>query len=118
MKIWNKCVCISKKHYIILVAILVSSSILIASVYAIEEPLVDQIPLLEEKEVEVWTPTKEDLAYQDSMFQIVDQTSRDLDTIKADIDRILYKLERIEYADGTSDSIRYEEGGRIDKNRN
>ena len=100
MKIWNKCVCISKKHYIILVAILVSSSILIASVYTIEEPIEDLIPLSEEKEVEVWTPT------------------RDLDTIKADIDRILYKLERIEYADGSYDSIRYPEGGRIDKNRN
>ena len=53
-----------------------------------------------------------------SRQHVPDQTSRDLDTIKADIDRILYKLERIEYADGSYDSIRYPEGGRIDKNRN
>ena len=52
------------------------------------------------------------------MFYIVDQTSRDMDTIKEAIDAILFKLERLEYADGSSDSIRYEEGSAIDRRRN
>ena len=52
------------------------------------------------------------------MFSIVEQTSMDVDTIKEAIDNILYKLERIEHADGTVDSIRYIEGGAIDRRRN
>ena len=53
-----------------------------------------------------WIPTEEDIQYQDSMFQIIQQTQFEVDTIKQDIDKILYKLERLEYADGTWDSIR------------
>ena len=75
-------------------------------------------PVPEEDQQEVWIPTKEDLAYQDSMFHIVDQTSRDLDTIRKDIDLIIYKLDRLEYKDGSYDSIRYVEGSKIDKKLN
>ena len=66
----------------------------------------------------IWSPTEEDIAYQDSMYTIIEQTSADVDTIKVAIDHILYKLERLEYADGTYDSIRYIEGGPIDRSRN
>ena len=118
MKLWNKCICVSKYNTLIILVILVSSSILIASAYITTEPLVDQIPLVEEKEVEAWIPTAEDIAYQDSMYSIIQNTQKDVDTIKADIDRILYKLERLEYSDGTYDSIRYVEGSKIDKKRN
>ena len=119
MKIWNQCVCISKKHYIILIAILISSGILLASVYTEEQPIEDLVPPMEEtKDVKVWIPTKEDIAYQDSMYSIIQNTQKDVDTIKADIDRILYKLERIEYSDGTSDSIRYVKGSAMDKKLN
>ena len=51
------------------------------------------------------------------MFTIVEQTSMDMDTIKAAIDNILYKLERLEYADGSYDSIRYVAGSQFDINR-
>ena len=51
--------------------------------------------------------TKEDIAYQDSMWTIINQTQLEVDTIKESIDQILYKLDRIEYEDGTYDSIRY-----------
>ena len=54
----------------------------------------------------MWVPTVEDIAYQDSMFCIIEQTQMDVDTIKQDIDKILYKLDRLEYDDGTYDSIR------------
>jgi len=112
MKLWNKCICVSKKHYIILIAILISSGILLASVYTIKEPIKEDLlpPPVSTEEVEVWIPTKEDIAYQDSMYNIIQNTQKDVDTIKADIDRIIYKLDRIEYSDGTVDSIRYVKG--------
>ena len=63
----------------------------------------------------MWIPTKEDIAYQDSMFNIIQQTQSDLDTIKKEI---TYILERLDYEDGSWDSIRYVKGGKIDKLRN
>ena len=111
--------CISSTTIVMIVLGLISSTVLIASILnsGIQEGPYGIIDM-EEKDTTQWIPTKDDLAYQDSMFHIVDQTSRDLDTIKADIDRILYKLERLEYSDGSSDSIRYEEGSAMDIKRN
>ena len=111
--------CISSTTIVMIVLGLISSTVLIASILnsGIKEGPYGIIDI-EEKDTTQWIPTIEDLAYQDSMFHIVDQTSRDLDTIKADIDRILYKLERLEYSDGSSDSIRYEEGSAMDIKRN
>jgi len=72
------------------------------------------------KEVKVdeekpWIPTKEDIAYQDSMYSIIQNTQNDITDIKEDI---VYILERLDYEDGTWDSIRYVKGGKIDKHRN
>tara|TARA_R110002020_G_scaffold157283_3_gene339960 strand:- start:3019 stop:3312 length:294 start_codon:yes stop_codon:yes gene_type:complete len=71
----------------------------------------------EEKDnkIEIWIPTAEDIAYQDSMYQIILQTQNDIDTIKANI---VYILERLDYPDGSWDSIRYVKGGKVDKRRN
>ena len=112
--------CISSTTIVMIVLGLISSTVLIASIMnsGIKEGPYPLNELKEVKDTTQWIPTQEDLAYQDSMFHIVDQTSRDLDTIKADIDRILYKLERLEYSDGSSDSIRYEEGSAMDIKRN
>jgi len=63
----------------------------------------------------MWVPTKEDIAYQDSMFSIIQNTQNDITDIKQDIVLI---LERLDYEDGTWDSIRYVKGGAIDKRRN
>ena len=60
----------------------------------------------EEAPMDMWIPTPEDIAYQDSMYSIIERTSMDVDTIKVAIDHILYKLDRLEYSDGTWDSIR------------
>ena len=70
---------------------------------------------LSEEEEATWIPTAEDIAYQDSMYQIIKSTQNDLTDIKKDIVHI---LERLDYADGTYDSIRYVKGGAIDKRRN
>jgi hypothetical protein len=116
MKIWNKCICFTSRKTMMILATLLISTLVLASVWPNEEPAADVIP--PEPKEEPWIPTKEDIEYQDSMYTIINQTSADVDTIKADIDRILFKLERLEYADGTYDSIRYPENGPIDKRRN
>ena len=86
------------------------STLVIASVWP------DKIIVIEEvKEVEAWIPTAEDIAYQDSMYTIIQSTQNDITSIKNDIVHI---LERLDYADGTWDSIRYVKGGAIDKRRN
>ena len=84
------------------------STLVIASVWP------DKIIIVEE-EIVVWVPTAEDIAYQDSMYTIIKSTQNDLTDIKKDIVHI---LERLDYADGTYDSIRYVKGGKIDKRRN
>jgi hypothetical protein len=64
---------------------------------------------------EPWKPSKEDIAYQDSMYSIIEQTQLDIEGIKLDINGIIYKLDRLYYDDGSWDSIRYVEGGKIDR---
>ena len=87
---------------------LLLSTMVIASVWP------NKIIIVEE-ETKSWVPTAEDIAYQDSMYQIIKSTQNDLTDIKKDIVHI---LERLDYADGTYDSIRYVKGGAIDKRRN
>jgi hypothetical protein len=89
------------------------STLVLASVWptTVKEVIETEV---EDKE-EMWIPTEEDIAYQDSMFTIIQNTQNDLTDIKKDIVHI---LERLDYADGTYDSIRYVKGGKIDKRRN
>ena len=68
-----------------------------------------------EVDEKMWIPTKDDIAYQDSMYSIIQNTQNDITDIKQDI---VYILERLDYEDGTWDSIRYVKGGKIDKKRN
>ena len=90
---------------------LLFSTILIANVWP-KEVIIEEVKVDEE---EPWIPTKEDIAYQDSMYSIIQNTQNDITDIKQDI---VYILERLDYEDGTWDSIRYVKGGKIDKRRN
>jgi peptidoglycan hydrolase CwlO-like protein len=112
MKIWNKNICLTSPMSIIIIATLFFSTIVLANVWTEEEIVVEEIT---EEEKKMWIPTKEDIAYQDSMFSIIQNTQNDVTDIKEDIVHI---LERLDYADGTHDSIRYVKGGKIDKKRN
>lgn len=86
------------------------STLVIASVWP------NKVIVIEEVKKEVaWIPTAEDIAYQDSMYVIIQNTQDDVTDIKEDIILI---LERLDYEDGTWDSIRYVKGGKIDKRRN
>jgi len=47
-------------------------------------------------EEQIWIPTEDDIAYQDSMYTIIRNTQSDVDTIKVHIE---YILERLDNAD-------------------
>ena len=88
------------------------STLVIASVWP------DKIVVVEVVEEVAWIPTAEDIAYQDSMYSIIEQTQLDIEGIKSDINGIIYKLDVLYYDDGSWDSIRYVDGGVIDNRIN
>ena len=110
MKFWNINICLTSRKSIMVIISLLLSTIVIASVWPNKVIVIEEV-----KEVEVWIPTAEDIAYQDSMYTIIQSTQNDITSIKNDIVHI---LERLDYADGTWDSIRYVKGSAIDKRRN
>ena len=93
---------------------MVCSILLLAFVY----PQIPPKELTIELGAEPWKPSKEDIAYQDSMYSIIEQTQLDIEGIKSDINGIIYKLDRLYYDDGSWDSIRYVDGGVIDNRIN
>ena len=107
MKLWNKNVPLTT--CIIMIMTLFFSTLVLASVWP------EKVILIEEIEEVTWIPTAEDIAYQDSMYIIIKSTQNDITDIKKDI---VYIIERLDYEDGTNDSIRYVKGGKIDKRRN
>ena len=116
---WNKNVCLTNKKTIFVIVIGLVCTLALASVWPSEEPIPVVEPPLEQVEeidsCEIWVPTEEDIAYQDSMYTIIKNTQDDITDIKQDI---VYILERLDYPDGSYDSIRYVKGGKIDKRRN
>jgi hypothetical protein len=113
MKLWNTNVCLTNRVCILLITGVLFSTLVLASVWP--EEVVEVIEEGSEQEVEVWIPTEEDILYQDSMYTIIRNTQNDITDIKQDIVLI---IERLDYEDGTYDSIRYVKGGKIDKRRN
>ena len=110
MKIWNTNICLTSPVSIMIIVTLFLSTIVLANVWTEEVVVVEDKP-----EDKIWIPTKEDILYQDSMYTIIRNTQNDVTDIKKDIVHI---LERLDYEDGTYDSIRYVKGGKIDKKRN
>ena len=110
MKFWNTNICLTSPISIIIIVSLLFSTIVFANW---SKEVVVEIEKNDEEKP--WIPTNEDIAYQDSMFSIIQNTQNDITDIKQDIVLI---LERLDYEDGTWDSIRYVKGGAIDKRRN
>ena len=113
MKLWNKNICLTNRVCILITIGALFSTLVLASVWP--EKVEEVIEEGTEAEQEIWIPTKEDIAYQDSMYNIIQSTQSDIDTIKQNI---VYILERLDYPDGSHDSIRYVKGSEIDKRRN
>ena len=114
MKTWNTNICLTSKCSIRVILLIACSLLLLAFGYA----NVPKKTVLIEVGEEPWVPTQEDLDYQDSMYNIIEQTQLDIEGIKSDINGIIYKLDRLYYDDGSWDSIRYVEGGVIDNRIN
>ena len=110
MKFWNTNICLTSPISIMIIVSLLFSTIVFANW---SKEVVVEIEKNDEEKP--WIPTKEDIAYQDSMYSIIQNTQNDITDIKQDI---VYILERLDYEDGTWDSIRYVKGGAIDKRRN
>ena len=91
---------------------LLISGVLIASIITVEETNNIEVKT---NNTAIWIPTEEDIAYQDSMYIIIQSTQNDITEIKEDI---VYILERLDYTDGSWDSIRYVKGSKIDNARN
>jgi hypothetical protein len=114
MKLWDKNICLTNKLCILITIGALFSTLVIANVWTGEvEEVIEEGT--EGEQEEMWVPTKEDIAYQDSMFTIIQNTQNDITTIKEDIVHI---IERLDYEDGSYDSIRYVKGGKIDQRRN
>ena len=111
MKMWNTNICLTNRICVLLITGVLFSTLVLASVWPEKEVIIEEGT----EEVEMWVPTKEDIAYQDSMYTIIQNTQSDVDTIKVQVQMI---IERLDYKDGTHDSIRYVKGGKIDKRRN
>ena len=110
MKIWNTNICLTSPVSIMIMVTLLFSTIVLANVWTEEI-----VKTEDDTEDKIWIPTKEDILYQDSMYTIIRNTQNDVTNIKKDIVHI---LERLDYVDGTSDSIRYVKSSKIDKKRN
>ena len=112
MILWNTNICLSSPTAVMVIVILLFSTLVLASVWPkeVEETIEENI-----EEEEIWIPTAEDIAYQDSMYTIIQNTQSDVDTIKVQVQMI---IERLDHPDDTYDSIKYVKGGKIDKRRN
>ena len=91
MKIWNQCICLTnKKTIMVVIAIILFSSLVLASVWSGEE-----VQVVEDGNEEMWIPTVEDIAYQDSMYTIIQNTQSDVDTIKIQVKQIIKRLDDV-----------------------
>jgi len=97
---WNKNVCLTNKKTIFVIVIGLVCTLALASVWTSEEPIpVMEPPVEQVKEIdscEIWVPTKEDIEYQDSMYTIIQNTQRDVDTIKVQVQQIIKRLDDVQ----------------------
>jgi len=94
MKLWNKNICLTNRLCILLIIGALFSTLVLASVWPSEvEEIIEEGS---EETEEMWIPSKEDIAYQDSMYTIIQNTQSDVDTIKVQVQMI---IERLDYED-------------------
>lgn len=98
-------VCLTSRKSILVIIVIGLTTVVLANITSTKE-----IEIETTQTEEVWVPTEEDIAYQDSMYQIIQTTQEDVIDIKKDI---VYIIEILD-----DDSIRYVEGGKIDTERN
>ena len=87
MKIWNKNICLTNRKTLMVIAVILFSTLVLASVWP--DDVVEEV----ECNKEMWVPTKEDIQYQDSMYTIIQNTQSDVDTIKRQVQQIIERLD-------------------------
>jgi len=90
MEKWNKNICLTNRKTLMVIAVILFSTLVLASVWP--DDVVEEV----EGNEEMWIPTKEDIQYQDSMYTIIQNTQSDVDTIKVQVQMI---IERLDYYD-------------------
>ena len=89
MKKWNENICLTNRKTIFVIAIILLSTLVLANVWP------DDVVEEAECDEEMWVPTIEDIAYQDSMFNIIQSTQSDVDTIKVQVQQIIKRLDDV-----------------------
>ena len=91
MKLWNKNICLTNRLCVLVIIGALFSTLVLANVWPYEvEEIIEEGS---EETEEMWVPTKEDIAYQDSMYTIIQNTQSDVDTIKVQVKHIIERLD-------------------------
>ncbi len=85
----GKCITLSSRNILTIAMVCVFSTMLIGSVIHVSNSKID----LCKTDKDMWIPTKEDIAYQDSMYNIIQNTQSDVDTIKVQVQQIIERLD-------------------------
>ena len=93
MKMWDTNICLTSRKTIMVLIVIFFSTLVLASVWPKEvEEIIEEGS---EEEAEMWIPTVEDIAYQDSMYKIIQNTQSDVDTIKIQVKQIIKRLDDV-----------------------
>jgi len=85
----GKCITLSNKNILTIAMVCIFSTMLIGSVIHVSNSKID----ICKTDEDMWIPTKEDIAYQDSMYNIIQNTQSDVDTIKVQVKHIIERLD-------------------------
>ncbi len=85
----GRCITLSSRNILTIAMVCIFSTMLIGSVIHVSNSKID----ICKTDEEMWIPTKEDIAYQDSMYNIIQNTQSDVDTIKVQVQQIIERLD-------------------------
>ena len=90
MKFLNFNVSLTNRLCILLTISVLISTLVIMSICTNEVEEIKETPpqKCNEDSTQIWIPTEEDIAYQDSMYSIIQNTQNDITDIKEDIEHI------------------------------
>ena len=85
----GRCITLTNKNILTIAMVCIFSTMLIGSVIHVSNSKID----ICKTDEDMWIPTKEDIAYQDSMYNIIQNTQSDVDTIKVQVQQIIERLD-------------------------
>ena len=85
----GRCITLSSESVLTIAMVCIFSTMLIGSVIHVSNSKID----ICKTDEDMWIPTIEDIAYQDSMYNIIQNTQSDVDTIKVQVQQIIERLD-------------------------